>query len=146
MISQGAKVQKENPQLKVIGDYIKQVPEKGDFDLKNVLKSTFFFSWKWKDSKNNNLGLVRSASNRFLRKEILISKISWSRLSSSAEDGKWQRTIISDWWGLHQTGSWERRLLSQKCLEVNFLLQEKWLVRQKEDWLHSAHIAGWHSL
>ncbi|XP_071805146.1 DNA-directed RNA polymerase, mitochondrial-like [Asterias amurensis] len=43
-ISQGAKVQKENPQLKVIGDYIKQVPEKGDFDLKNVLKSTFFFS------------------------------------------------------------------------------------------------------
>ena len=44
-IPAGSKVQKADQQLKLISDYIKKVPEKGEFDLNNVLKSTFFFSW-----------------------------------------------------------------------------------------------------
>ncbi|XP_022100641.1 DNA-directed RNA polymerase, mitochondrial-like isoform X2 [Acanthaster planci] len=39
-----AKLLKTNPEMKTIGDYIIQVPEKGKFDLQKVLQSTFFFS------------------------------------------------------------------------------------------------------
>ncbi|XP_038060970.1 DNA-directed RNA polymerase, mitochondrial-like [Patiria miniata] len=39
-----AKLLKTNPEFKTIGDFIVQVPEKGDFNLKKVLQSTFFFS------------------------------------------------------------------------------------------------------
>ena len=36
---------KSSTEMDKIGDIIDQVPDTGDFDLKNVLESTYFFSW-----------------------------------------------------------------------------------------------------
>nr|ABM54185.1 mitochondrial RNA polymerase [Paracentrotus lividus] len=39
-----SKLKRGSRNMKILEDYIKNVPEKGDFDLDNVLKSTYFFS------------------------------------------------------------------------------------------------------
>ena len=43
-IKDTSKLKRGHRDMKVIEDYVKNVPEKGDFDLNNVLKSTYFFS------------------------------------------------------------------------------------------------------
>lgn len=43
-IQDTSKLKRGNRNMKILEDYIKNVPSKGDFDLDNVLRSTYFFS------------------------------------------------------------------------------------------------------